>query len=441
MECDESDSEEIKEGESKDDGNSKNSKKNENYYKSKSLGVVLYREHDDSEHIALTKQEAILGLFNAFYDLKIGDDNKVEEYTIGHEHGDEKNRCHFQIFLKFEKQLRRKINPGNFITKEIKILYMTQRAKEPAKLRNYCKKDGDFLTDFPDKTISEILKNNNLIKEYEGLIDPYDYLMNKETLTENQIVYAFRTCRKSDAKKNFVNNGKTIIENYNSIIKQDVDIPPFAWNFPEHIKNYIKIEETKEKNKRNYRYDRYERIYRWFNEYCLPENKTRRKALFLYSSTGGYGKSYFARGLVPELGLCNSPYYVYCRGTLDASEFQSKAKSAKLVIIDDVGYVDKDMEIWKALAVGEPTNIRTPYYNTRWNKSLPCIFLSNIRKTFFHWIKDEDLKNRCVFVSINFYIGPPGTENIVYRKFEGSLDKDVIENLRREQDGLYIEQD
>ena len=291
MECDESDNEEIKEDESKDDRNIENSKKNEYFFKSKSFGIVLYREHDDSEHIPLTKQEAILGLFKTFYDLKIGDENKIEEITIGHEHGDEKNRCHFQIFLKFEKQLRKIIKPGNFIEKEIKILYIAQRCREPEKLRNYCKKDGDFLTDFPDKTISEILRNNKMIEEHEGLIDPYDYLMNKETLTENQIVFAFKTCRKSDAKKNFVNNGKTIIENYNSIIKQDFDIPPFTWNFPEHIKNFLENEE----NKREELYDRYERIYRWFHEYCLPENKARRKALFLYSSTGGYVKSYFAR--------------------------------------------------------------------------------------------------------------------------------------------------
>ena len=438
MECDESDNEEIKEDESKDDRNIENSKKNEYFFKSKSFGIVLYREHDDSEHIPLTKQEAILGLFKIFYDLKIGDENKIEEITIGHEHGDEKNRCHFQIFLKFEKQLRKIIKPGNFIEKEIKILYIAQRCREPAKLRNYCKKDGDFLTDFPNKTIIEILRQNKLIEQHEGLIDPYDYMMNQENLSENQIVFAFKTCRKSDAKKNFVNNGKNIIETYKSLIKQDFDIPPFTWNFPEHIKDFLNDEKNKGRNKiEKAKYKKLEMIYAWFNEYCLSEGEFRRKALFLFSPTGGYGKSYFARGLVPEIGLCNSPYYVYCRGTLDASEFQTKGKFAKLVIIDDVGYIEKDMEIWKALAVGEPTNIRTPYYNTRWNKSLPCIFLSNNKKTFLHWITNDDLQNRCVFISIDFYLGPPGTENENYRKFEGLLDDKLIEEAQQIKQGVY----
>lgn len=192
-----------------------------------------------------------------------------------------------------------------------------------------------------------------------------------------------------------------------------------------------------EENKREELYEKYEYIYKWFNKYCLPEGEFRRKALFLFSFTGGYGKSYFARGLVPELGLCNSPYYVYCRGTLDASEFRLKKKFAKLVIIDDVGYVDKDMEIWKALAVGEPTNIRTPYHNLCWNKSLPCIFLSNNKKTFLYWVTNEDLKSRCVFVSIDDYIGPPGTENKTYQKFEGSLGNKLIEEAQAIQKGRY----
>ena len=130
----------------------------------------------------------------------------------------------------------------------------------------------------------------------------------------------------------------------------------------------------------------------------------------MFSLSGGVGKSYFARNLVPEISICNSPYYVYCRGTLDASEFIRKDKTAKLVILDDVNYITNDIEIWKALTVSEPTNIRTPYHNTPWKHSLPCIMLSNNIKTLKFWMEAEDLKSRCVFIGIDFYIGPPGTD-------------------------------
>ena len=133
--------------------------------------------------------------------------------------------------------------------------------------------------------------------------------------------------------------------------------------------------------------------------------------------------------MVPEISICNSPYYVYCRGTLDASEFIRKRDNAKLIILDDVNYIDKDIEIWKALTVSEPTNIRSPYHNFAWKKSLPCIMLSNNIKTLKYWTEAEDLKSRCVFIGIDFYIGPPGSDNEENRRLDSFFTDDINEKL------------
>ena len=50
-----------------------------------------------------------------------------------------------------------RFNVGKFIIDDITYLYMTQNAKTPAKLRNYCRKDGDFIELTPEKSIKEII--------------------------------------------------------------------------------------------------------------------------------------------------------------------------------------------------------------------------------------------------------------------------------------------
>ena len=398
------------------------------FLKSKSFGIVMHMEKDsEEEHIPLTKKEAMLCLLNEFYNLGVKN-NEVEEYVIGHEHGEKNNGCHYQIYIKFTYQVRKCIKPSKFVKNNITILYMAQKTKTPAKLRNYCKKDHDYIEEFPCKSIKDILKENNLIEESMDIDDPYDYLFKTENLNEKQIINVFKNCDITEFKKNFLIHSKNILETYNSFIKKDDSIPEFSWKFPKHILEYL---EDNSKLLADKKIQAYSKIYEWFLNYCEPEGEFRRKSLFLFSISGGLGKSFFARSLVPEISLCNSPYYVYCRGTLDAAEFSSKKETARLVILDDVNYIDKDMEIWKALTVSEPTNIRTPYHNINWNKSLPCILLSNNIKTLKYWTETPDLQTRCIFVGIDFYIGPPGTDNEVYHEVNSYFTDDIEKSLNK----------
>jgi hypothetical protein len=409
-----------------------------NMIASKSFGIVVYMDNksysdkisNTNIHFPITKEQTAIQLFKAFYDIGLGK-YEVENIVIGHEHGEENNKCHMQIYLKFTEKIRKYIKPGSFIANNTTFLYMTQKCKTPAKMRNYCKKDKCFIESFPCKTIKDILREENIIDELTDVDDPYDTLFHNKNLNDEQIVCIFKTCNVTEYKKDFLCNSKKIIETYNKYMEENKEnIPEFKWNFPKHMYDYI------EHNFGNT--DKtmlaYSKIYSWFKEYCEPDKYLRRKALFLFSLAGGVGKSYFARSLVPEISPCNSPYYVYCRGTLDATEFIKKSKYAKLIILDDVNYISNDIEIWKALTVSEPTNIRTPYHNIPWMKSLPCIMMSNNIKTLKYWMETEDLKSRCVFVSVDFYIGPPGTDNEENHKVNSFLTDDVKTKL---QDGIF----
>ena len=401
---------------------------------SKSFGIVLFM--DDSVyttdpkqnkkiHFPFEKERMLLNLLKHFYDLGIGNRCNVENIIMAHEHAEETGKCHMHTYIEFDSKIRKQIKPGNFLINEERFLYMVQQIKTPAKFRNYCKKGKDFIELLPNKSIKNILRDNNLIDELIDVDDPYDVLLKNEKLTDKQISDIFRNCNITEYKKDFIGNAKKIYETYNNFIKADVELPEFKWTFPLHMYEYI----GDNYNSNDKVLTVYTKLYTWFKTYCEPEGYFRRKALFLFSLAGGVGKSFFARSLVPEISICNSPYYVYCRGTLDASEFIRKRDNAKLIILDDVNYIDKDIEIWKALTVSEPTNIRSPYHNFAWKKSLPCIMLSNNIKTLKYWTEAEDLKSRCVFIGIDFYIGPPGSDNEENRKLDSFFTDDINEKL------------
>ena len=404
----------------------------QNYFKTKSFGVVIQMSesiysddpvNNSSIHIPFSKDKVMFGLLKRFYDLKIGVNNVVSEIVVGHEHGDEKKKCHMQIFISFDTQIRKRIDPGEFEIEGITFLYIVQHCKSPKKLRDYCKKSGDFLASFPCLKLKDILKEKNIIDQKMDVDDPYDYLLKSNNLTDADIKNVFTNCDIMDCKKNFMINSKQIMETYNKYIRKNDDSIEFKWLFPKHMLEYIFSEYYEDE----FKYKVFSSLYDWFVKYCdiNCDAVKRRKALFLFSIRGGMGKSYFARGLVPEICVGNSPYYVYCRGTLDGGEFLKKSKTAKLVILDDINYINSDIEIWKALAVGEPTNIRSPYHNIPWLRSLPCIMLSNNLKTLKYWMETEDLKSRCIFISVNFFIGPPDKDNEKYHSFDYMLSSDV----------------
>lgn len=403
------------------------------HFKSKSFGIVVYQDkmhYDDNDlsrnmnlHIPASKKDIVLGLFKKFFELKLFGNNIIEEIVIGHEHGKENYKCHMQMYVKFSDQVRRVINPGTFVDDGITYLYITQHAKSPKKLKEYCKKDKDFIELYPSRSIVDFLKDEKVLDNIVCIDDPYNELLNNDSLNEADIKNMFASCLITEYKKDFMSNSKKILDTYNKFIKDNGSKLEFKWTFPKHMLNYIETSV----NRSDDRFKAYSKILSWFITYCnISQDKIiRRKALFLFSAVGGVGKTYFARSLVPEEGTGVSPFYVYCRGTLDGAEFLRKNKTAKLVILDDINYINNDVEIWKALAVSEPTNVRSPYHNIYWDKSLPCILMSNNIKTLNYWLEKDDLRGRCIFVGVDFFIGPPEFDNPEYQSIEKCLTNDI----------------
>ena len=403
----------------------------------KSFGIVIYMgnvEYSENSldnvniHMKHDKKRTILGMFQHWYENGILLNACIMDVVIGHEHGEENRKCHYQIFIQLNKKIDRNFKPGEFRLDNTDYLYMSQKCRTPAAYKNYCKKDGDFIELMPGENIKTILKSENLLDELENVDDPYKEVMLRNNLSDNEITNIFKTCEITEFRKDFMNNSKKILDTYHRLFKtENKEIPEFHWRFPQHILDYLEnsIDRNSEK------YIALNAIHCWYKKYCIlnQTNVVRRKSLFLFSLKGGVGKSYFARSLVPEISVGNSPYYVYCRGTLDGGEFERKKNDAKLVILDDINYISNDLEIWKALTVSEPTNIRSPYHNTPWLKSLPCILMSNNIKTLKYWIDAEDLKTRCVFVCINFFLGPPGTDSEEHHRSDEYLTCDVMEKL------------
>ena len=412
-------------------------------FNAKSFGIVIQMTEDFysksiednmSRHILVGKDEIILGFLKYLYDKKLCTKVSLNEVVIGHEHGLERGKCHMQMCMSFSSKIRNRIDPDEFQVNGNCFLFITQKVKKSfAALKTYCKKGNDYLEIFYGKPIKEILRDKKLISVIEDSDDPYDVLFNNPYLTEKQVSDVFKSCPITEFKKDFFANSTRIYNTYARLLKKDEKVEDFHWKFPEHMYKYIADNEFSYDDKKIIVFTK---LYTWFKTYCEPEGTFRRKALFLFSISGGLGKSYFSRSLVPEISPCVSPYYVYCRGSLDAGEFLKKSSTARLVILDDVNYISNDIEIWKALSVGEPTNIRSPYHNTPWLKSLPCILMSNNIKTLKYWTETPELKSRCVFVGIDFFIGPDGTDLEENHNLDKYFTED-IEKVLKKSDKLF----
>ena len=185
----------------------------------KSFGIVIYMDDsvykDDPNlnmeiHFPVAKDIVFYNLLKTFYNKGICNKNALDYAIVAHEHGDKERKCHMQIFLTFDKKIQRQIKPGNFMINDVTYLYMAQNAKTPAKLRNYCRKTGDFVEFMPQSSIKDVLKENNMIDELVDVDDPYDLLLNKEDLSDKQIKSIFKNCQVTEYKKDFMSNSKKI---------------------------------------------------------------------------------------------------------------------------------------------------------------------------------------------------------------------------------------
>lgn len=368
------------------------------------FGVVLYPEpsahNGDKTYHILAPKEVILTFMRDFLSKTYG--AEVSKYILGHEHGDENGICHMQCYFKLSSRLNRRITPFTLELKDEKLLGMFQSARKPLALQNYCKKGEDF------------------IESPEGDDDTsvWTKLVAGEVTTCDDAVALMKT----KAPKELLMFGDRIVKNFASFVETS-DLPEFEWRFPAHITDFLAKDVSPCEYKTFFRYDI---IRKWFTEHCVAD-LPRRKALFLFSCARGMGKTEFARRLVP-----NEAYYVYCRGTLDGREFEKKQKTAKLVILDDVSYIGKDEEMWKALISGESVNIRTPYCNTPWDGGRPCVVITNKYATLKFWYGSPLFNTQCVFVNVEEYMGPEGTMPDFLNKVEDAFDDDFRTKLEND---------
>lgn len=354
----------------------------------KAFGVVIYGDNtlysndanlNMSIHIGVQKDVIASFLLGKIRD-ELGSD--ATNIIVGHEHGDEKKKCHFQCCVKLVKRLNRMVKPFNVDISGIHVIGMFQKAKNPDALWNYCKKDGDFFVLEPEDVHCNV---------WERIVS------NKERSKKD----ITKLLAMSDPKS-LLMWGDKIQNNYDCLLKEE-SMPDFSWIFPQHLLDYCDDvslstpEDIEEKKK-------IAAIYAWFKEQCMPDNLMRRQCLFMVSTERGLGKSEFAKRLVPHEG-----YYIYCRNSLDAAEFKRKESTARLVILDDVSYIGNEREMWKALVSGEVVNINTKYHNFKWKGGLPCIVLTNELSTVSYWSSSDLFRTQCCFVNVRRYLGPPGT--------------------------------
>lgn len=350
----------------------------------RAFGIVVYMEpneyasdteHNRDIHIRVTKDKFYEFIFGYFENTL---NNKPVYIVIGHEHGDDKGKCHYQCFVKFEKRVHRVLKPVSIDVDGFRLLMMFQNAKKPEALKQYCKKGGDFY-EWPEDKFTNVNVWDSIIRDRDG--------------DSSNVVERLAA---SDPKMLLL-YGDRIVKNYNSLVKVD-EIPEFEWCFPKHLTEIIECD-TSDPNERF----KVEKIKSWFDNNCVIDCD-RRQALFLISEERGVGKTYFAKNLVNH-----DAYYIYCRGSLDAGEFMRKEKTAKLIILDDVSYVGNDKEMWKALISGEGCQLNTKFYNYSWRGGVPCIVLTNEISVASYWLKSEMFRTQCIFLNIDFYLGVKGT--------------------------------
>lgn len=350
-----------------------------------SFGFVIYADscfytndplQDSDKHMIIEKLS--LGHYiekNIFCNLK----NKCCKMIIGHEHGDENKKCHFQCAVKTIGRNARKMEPSSFTIDNFTYLIMFQRAKNIMKLWNYCKKKKDFLEiDFDTR-------------------NPFHILANEKGLTTNEISNIFL----EKDPRTFLLYAKNIQEHYRSYAYKQV-LPSFEWKFPDHLLEWIRQDFSGDRYLR-IEQDKWKWILWWFENHCKP-NLKRRLCLFLVSHQRGMGKTTFATSLVNH-----EKYYIHCKGSLNGADFEGKDETAKLIILDDVNFYVSQSEMWKALIAGESVSINTKYCNRPWRGGVPCIVMTNNLDHVNYWRCHNDYKTQCLFINLQKYIGPDGT--------------------------------
>ena len=427
-----------------------------------SFGAVIYMEKDkyynDSNeyeknlniHMCHYKEIIGLGLLKAV-EKRVGSGKILREFIINHEHGDKTCKCHMQCFLKFGNRIRSQMRPGKFCISGITYLYMFQKATFEPKLRNYCKKQSKGVNKFEkfadfkfedNETIGKYLSDRNLIelKPYEknvrrvfGQESKLVDVMRQQDITADDLIAVVRDDETPVQERLYIiGNMNKILQFHNDYIAPK-PVLSYKWNFPDHAEELINkinmIPPNRYYELTSYKERELKKIFSliksWFMKYCIMNDPlnfdvTSRKKGLLIHGPRGIGKTLFCQSLITSVNLNaqDSPFIVYCKGSIVSDEFETKKDTAQLVMLDDVTFVQNQKQMIKALIVGASTRIRS-LHNDKflWSRSCPCIILTNELSTFYYMANSDEFKNDLYSISIEepinpddaLYLGPPGT--------------------------------
>ncbi len=90
--------------------------------------------------------------------------------------------------------------------------------------------------------------------------------------------------------------------------------------------------------------------------------------------------------------------------------------------------------MWKALIAGESTNLRTPYHNYFFEKSLPTIICTNSYIMLELFREDHDFRTQVVIVDVAKYMGPVGTQPGFLVDFQEYLSDKTAERLQKRRE-------
>ena len=362
----------------------------------KTIGMVFYMnggysddtEHNHTIHIPYAINPVIYTkIINVFVSNFLG--VGVRQIICGHEHGDQNGKCHLQVAVVFESKIRKNILPGRIVVskngvKVTELLFMQQSARSSFKLKEYCKKDGDYALLNPDLEL-------NIIKNKKDEMDVFKTIVeNKDILTKDE---AYELLQHKSSRDYFVCNAN-VNKALDSLIVDK--LPEFKWILPNYLNDFTVPAGSM-------RVSFWKIFYDWFSENCLKE-KIRKTALCLYSKNRGLGKTMFVRSLVND-----SRYILEYNNTFVNKNLKDEDQY-KLLLLDDMKDISSyNEQTWRSLVASQKTTIRDAYCNEIYDLCLPCIITTNSIKLVTRFVKDNLFNTQVIVVEIDKYMGPPET--------------------------------
>ena len=314
--------------------------------------------------------------------------HQINHYVIAHEHGEEDDTCHYQCCVQLQEPIRTRITEYKKNINGINIYILYQKGKKNLDaLVKYCKKDGDYICspEIEKKSqhfIQKLKEAKNRKEELSIILDTIP----KDAITR-------------DLPK--------MLDNI-AFIKDIEDEEPIKITFPEYL------------------IEREPFLFEWYMTQMVgyPQDyKGRRKALVLFSKERCMGKTTFAKSLVNF----NEKNYIICRNSFTSIDFNKY--NAKLLILDDVTYITKQQEMWKALVTSEKTSIRDAYTNIDFTHGLPTIITTNNYSMFTFMLSSDYFKYDCKFCWVQNYLGPEGTNpRSCKRKIDTNFELEELTN-------------